>query len=287
MFPRYKPTSAGSQRACRFDSEPRLRSGLTLVELLIATAIMGILAVVLSGLATAVNQSWKYTEGHGLANQHSRVAIERITRAVRGATTAEDYPGFVVASETVAAWRFPDTLIVWYPDGSPVNPDGPPLVSECVMFCPDPDNPNLLLEITAPSDNATVPPFAEVSAGTWNSEIAAIKSSSSSRRVVLSNLVRTGTVSGTGGGERGAIRFEQVLRPSESEWADYETASLAWEDMSWPLGMYGSQTGVRYTWLRCELQLMPGKVAAAEDTQGQQALPFFGSAGLYFKVDRP
>jgi hypothetical protein len=41
---------------------------------------------------------------------------------------------------------------------------------------------------------------------------------------------------------------------------------------------------MRQSWLRTELQLLPGDASSA-DTTGQQAVPFFGSAALYYQVE--
>ena len=261
------------------------RKGLTLLELLIAISIMVLVVAALAGLARAVQLGSEYSEGHGEATQHARVVIERISRAVERATASESFPGFLVVAEEVGTWRFPDTLVVWHPDGAPADPDGLPRFDELVIFCPHPDSPNQLLEITVPGDGRTVPPVDD-EAG-WASELAAIKSSVGTEAVALTTLVRTCSLPQSSDQEsRGAVRFEARLRPSAAEWSAYQAGTLAWDDLAWVQGIHSSQTGLRQAWLRMELQLMPGEGSAADDPGGQQAIPFFGSAALYYEMKR-
>src|SRR5947207_1272867 len=56
------------------------RRGLTLVELLIASAIMSIMAGAMSALAISMRQATEYTNDRGTALQHGRVSLERINQ---------------------------------------------------------------------------------------------------------------------------------------------------------------------------------------------------------------
>ena len=85
----------------RLTNRHRQRRGLTLVELMMVTAVMAILATTLAALATTVQVANQQQMGRGLAIQHGRVAIERIERAIQGATANEQFPGFIVISETI------------------------------------------------------------------------------------------------------------------------------------------------------------------------------------------
>ncbi len=251
---------------------------------MIAMTIMAMLVGTLGVLADGVQQSYEYTEGHSLATQHGRVAIERIAASVREATASEQFPGAIVVAEDVGRWRFPDMLVVWRPDGAAADPDGLPRFDELVIYCPDPDTPRNLLEITAEGDTRTVPSVDDSSG--WETAIEKIKESDSARRVVLTPLLRSAQVDETSpDSRRAAVRFETRLRPSADEWTDYEEGSLDWDELAWVQGTYGSQTGLRQTWVRMELQLMPGEEAAA-DPSGQPAIPYFGSAASYYEVNR-
>lgn len=298
------PSARGPQRHRR----PR-RAGLSLAELLIATAIMAMVAGAMAALGQAVQVGWEYSEGHGLATQHARVALERMRRAVSNAYASETHPGVAVVYETAGGWEFPDTLVVWRPSGTPANPDGPPLVSECVLFCVDPESPNRLVEITAPSDSRPIPLTDELNTSTWRATLDAIKTDSGSRKVVLTNLLRVASTNSgevpsygvkfpqsgaevggarvSGGTElRGALRFERRLLPSEQDWDDYQTGALAWSALPWAQGIYGSQTGLRHVWVRIELQLMPGEQALVEDPRGESSVPVFGSAAFSYQMNQ-
>lgn len=271
-------------RRCRKSKAAR-RGGLSLLELLIALAIMVMVVGTLAGLSRAVQLSSEYSDGHGMATQHGRVALERITRTVNEATANEQFPGFLVLAGVQSGWRFPDTLVVWHPTGPPVDPEGLPRFNELVVYCPDPASPNQLLEITLPSNSSQAPAVGDASG--WRATVEAFLDSTSSRKTALTGLMRTARVSEDGTSTlRGAVRFESRLRPSAVDWASYQAGTIAWKDLNWVQGVYGSQTGLRQAWLRIELQLMPGETAAANDPNGQQAIPLFGSAAIYYEMHR-
>lgn len=269
--------AAGFRRA-------RPQSGLTLVELLMAMTIMAMVAGTLGGLAIAVQQGFEYNEGHATATQHARVALERITRTAKEATANEQFPGLIVVSRKVGSWQFPETLVVWHPSGDPVDSDGLPRLNELVIYCPHWQVPSRLIEITLPGDTRTVPPVENQTQ--WQAEIEAIRKTCTSS-TTLTELVRTcSVIESLDVGRLAAVRFQTRLRPSGSEWDAYQDGNLDWDKISWVQGIYGSRTGLRQTWLRIELQLMPGTESAANDQAGVQAIPFFGSAALYFEMHR-
>lgn len=260
------------------------RQGMTLVELLVASSMLLMLAGVIGGLASAVQTSSSYGQGHAEAAQHARVAIERISRDIRQATAVGDYPGFAVVCDEIGGVVYPDTLLIWSPaNGTPSNANGPPLISELVIYCPDPKQPRQLLQIRALQDARTIPLDASLNQSPWLETIAAIKTDAQSERVVLTDLLRAGVVKGNAGVPRSAVRFVQELQPSASEMADYRAGTQTWSDLSWPQGMYGTQSGMRQSWLRLELQLMPG-AESRSDTTGQQATSFLGSATLSYQL---
>ena len=173
------------------------RSGLTLVELLITTTVMAVTALALATLADAVRITDQHVAGQGTATQHARVVIDRIGRIAREAWASEQFPGIMVFDDEVSGWRFPDTVVIWYPDpeltdggnivypdGTPTNPDGLPLFRELVIFCPNPDNPSELLQITVPGDTNEVP----ADTGSLASEIDLIKVDANATRVVLTDV---------------------------------------------------------------------------------------------------
>lgn len=256
------------------------RAGMTLVELMVAMVLMATMTGVLATLTLAMRQGWEHNSGHALAAQHARVALERISRAVSTATANEDMPGFYVVYETVGTDRYPDTLVVWKPNGPATSPTGLPRIKECVFFCPDPTAPNRLLEITAPTDNRTIPLTESLNSTLWRNNLAAIKTASTSKKTVLTDLLRTATPTSSSA-LRGAVRFEHDMRPT---WQDWYNSSIAWSNLSWPQHLYSQDTGVRQAWVRIELQLTPGKTETA--MVDNSVVPFFGSAVLTYTMQR-
>jgi prepilin-type N-terminal cleavage/methylation domain-containing protein len=267
----------------RFHS--RRQSGLTLLELMIAMTILTFIVGTMAALAHTAEQEFEYSEGYGAAAQHARVALDRITRAIYGATANEQFPGCLVLTDTVNGYTYPDTLVVWRPSGTAAAPAGLPLYCELVIYCPHPSNPNLLVEITAPSDMRTVPAASDTT--TWINQIGAVKTSAQSKIVTLSNLMRACPIStSTGAAVRGAVRFAMRLRPSQDDWTNFKNNSTAWKNLPWVQGCYGWQTGMRQVWVRMELQIMPQAPNGAASAANLVAVPFFGSASFYYQLHR-
>lgn len=258
---------------------------MTLIELMIAMTIMVMVVGAMGFLAKGVEQGFGYIENHGTVTQHARIAMQRITRTVREATANEQFPGIHVVSKDVASWQFPDTLVVWKLD---TNADGLPQFDEMVIFCPDLSDPEKLVEISIGENSIDA---EEVDDDTsWDVKIGAIKKSSDWDTVVLTDRMRTCSVEGVGEPQRrGAIRFDLRLSPSEDEWDSYSDPDhpdypTPWSDLPWVQGIFTPQTGLRQAWVRIELQLLPDK---QNDPTGQRAIPFLGSAALYFNCDQP
>ena len=271
-------SSHGNRRRCN-------RAGLTLIELLIATSIMVLIAGTLGAMARAVQIGAAYSEGHGTATQHARVTLERIARAVSGATANENYPGVFVVVAPASGQRLPETLVVWQASGA-IDSARRPLLSELIVFCPHSTQPGRLLQVTAPLNDALVSLDDEAAV---RSQIDTIKKASSRTEIVLTDLARTVSF---GGSPRIAVRFDVTVTPSAQEWASYQSGALPWVDESgkqglpWVQGIVGSRTGLRQVRVRSELQLMPGKTASIDDPTGEQAIPFLGSAALYYEMNR-
>jgi prepilin-type N-terminal cleavage/methylation domain-containing protein len=257
------------------------RRAVTLIELMIAVAVMALMASALGALSHAVKITSDYTEGTSNATQHARVALQRINRAVAQGFANESFPGTVAFADTVGSYTYPDTLVVWYPpSGTPVNPSGLPQFNEIVVFCPNPNSPNQLLEITSPSDTRTVPTPTDLT--TWNTELTNMKTGTTSQLVLITDLLRTAPTT-SGATSRAAVRFVVDLRPSAADWASYRAGTLTFANVPWVQTIYGSQTGLRQTWVHSELQLMPG-YNLSSDTTGQVTIPFLGSSSLYWNL---
>ncbi len=265
-----------------------MRRGMTLLELMLAMTIMMMVVGVLAGLARTSQQGFEYSEGYGIATQHARVVLDRIAKSVSEATANDQFPGCIVVAETVGAYRYPDTLVVWHPSsGTPANPAGLPLYRELIIYCPNPNNPLQLVEITAPTNGGTVPDVSNQAA--WRTALSSLKKSTSTNVVELSPLLRACSTDNSGSSStmRGGARFEVRLRPSDADWAAYKAGTITWKDLPWVQGIYGPQTGLRQVWVRTELQMMPGVDWVASDSAAAQPVPFFGSAALYYNLSHP
>jgi prepilin-type N-terminal cleavage/methylation domain-containing protein len=260
----------------------RLRRGLTLVELLIASTVMAMIVGAMSALALTAQTSHDAAGREWTVAQHARVTLGRIEGAVLAARASEQFPGAVVVATSEASISFPETLVVWNGGVAAADPSGLPRWRELAIYCPNPATPNELLEITT-SDATAVPKLSDTAA--WSSALAAIKASAQSRRVVLTNRLRTARLSG--GQLRGAARFFVRLRPSANEWQDFRDGDIAFEDLAWPHCAPGAETGMRQTWCAIELQMHPGAIpGAGQATSREIAIPFFGSSALYTPLER-
>ncbi len=265
------------QQACR---------GLTLVEMLLAISILGITAGALTGLALSVQQGTTYSQDYSTATQHARVALERISRTVRQAYAAGAYPGAVVVYDVVGAWQFPDTLVVWHPNGAPAHAGGPPLLSEVVIYCPDPANPNRLLEVTVPGNSSPIPlNAASLNTAGWRAQIKGFASGGGANQVLLTDLVRPAQLDANT--LRAAVRFAADMHPTDSEWTACQVQPGLWSSLGWPQGLGGAQTGLRQVAIRVELQLLPASLTGQTDPQAQQTVPFLCSAALSYVLAHP
>jgi len=262
----------------------RRRVALTLIELLVAISIMVVVMGSLGAMSHAVRDGSSYGESYGTATQHARVAMQRIAASVRGSTVSAAFPGFLVLTEEINGWDFPDTLIVWHPEGEAMAPDGLPRVSELRVYCPDPASPGDLIELTVPTDHRTVPDITDTA--TWRAEAERIKNSNGAVRVVLTNLLRTELASSAGSSLRGAVRFQPRYRPTDAEFADYYGGISGWSDLAWPQGIYTDSMGLRQAWVRMELQLTPAPSYASGQGDALPAIPFLGSAVRFYEVER-
>ena len=254
--------------------------------MLLAISILGITAGTLTGLALAVQQGTSYSQGYSTATQHGRVALERITRAVGGATATDVYPGAVVVYDMLGTWRFPDTLVVWRPTGAPANPLGPPLAGELVIFCPDPANPNQLLELTMPGDVTPVPlNDASLNTTAWRAQIKTWAAAASSNKVLLTNLVRAAQYDANT--LRAAVRFETDMHPTANEWSACLAQPTLWSSLNWPQNLGGSLAGLRQVSVRIELQLLPNSIEGQLDPNAQQTVPFLASAAFSYALQHP
>ncbi|MEA1950891.1 MAG: prepilin-type N-terminal cleavage/methylation domain-containing protein, partial [Planctomycetota bacterium] len=81
--------------------------GMTLVELLLASSIMVLAVAAIASLGNATQTGANYSNGHNEIVEQARMIAARIKRTVEGATTSDEFPGFIVIGATVDGHRFP------------------------------------------------------------------------------------------------------------------------------------------------------------------------------------
>ncbi len=260
------------------------RRALSLVEFAVASAIMGLIAVAVGTVAMAVQRLSSASNGVVETVQHARAVQEYFTRAVTRAHASLEFPGVVVWSEPIGGNVFPETLIVWAPETVAVHPEGLPLFSELLVFCAHPNRRNELIVIANRQDTRVVPALEDVAG--WQAEIQAFKTDNANQAIVLTSLLRVVQWEGSGGltseeRRRPAIRFLVEQRPSRFEFSDLEAGTLQWGDLSWPLGIYNSQTGtVR---IRCNIEFQ----LTVPRSETEEVLAFLEGAAMSFLVEAP
>jgi len=161
-----------------------------------------------------------------------------------------------------------------------------PLVSEIVVFSPDPLRPNALLEVRSPNDSSTVPTATDMTS--WRTLVDRLKTSTTTTKITLTDRLRTSPASGgysdslSASNLRGNIRFRRLMTPSDTEWSQYRAGTRTWQNIDWPLDSYRSTSGTRTVVCQTELQLVPGAMASAAVT----TIPFFGSAAISYELTR-
>jgi prepilin-type N-terminal cleavage/methylation domain-containing protein len=282
----HNPTSDVARGTPRASGPRRARAGLTLVELMVAAAIMAIIVTALAALANAVYVGADYSGGHGEAVQNARVTLERITRLANEATASPQFPGILLVPRQQSGRTFPDTVVIWHPASTPFDPAGLPRFNELVIFCPNASRPNELIELTAPGDTRTVPEYTNLSG--WISEIDALKNSTTARRILLTNLVRTASADGSvsAASRRACVRFNVRYHPSDANLTDWKNGNVTWEELPWVQNIYSHSLGLRQVWLRIELQLMPGSQAKTRTSGSLTAIPFFDSASMHYTLKK-
>jgi hypothetical protein len=215
--------------------------------------------------------------------QEAQVCLRRIQQAVQQAYATEQFPGFIVAETPVGQWNIPNTLVVWNPRGPVNTARSVPYPSELVIFCPDPRNPERLLEVHPGAGLESCPSPEDKPA--WQKWVLAVLDSPESQVVLLTDRLRTARIGDNDSGSLCAgVFFFDMLRPSQEELAQFRAGNRSWEALPWVLNLYGAQYGLRQHWVRIELQLRTGSTLVSAGPE--EVLPFFGSAAIYFGIRR-
>lgn len=245
------------------------RRGLTLIELMISTAIVAMIAVALATLGTAVNESHEVANNVDSMTKHGQSTIRRIRRAIEDSYANTAFPGFSVFSRVVGSTSIPDALVVWTPlQGNPTNPLGLPVVGELTVFMIDENNPTDLLQVTEPGSVATVPALSNLSA--WATLLGDMQTNGTVTR--LTKYVRTVPITG---GTVGQVRFHARLRPDQSQIDAYINGNADWDDIYWPQNLFTDRSGTRQHQCLVEIQLQEAAPAPEDVFTFHTAVPVY------------
>lgn len=286
MFPlRRKPTvTARSLRRTGCGVSSRAR-GITLAEIIMAMMITSMLAVVMGGITSAVQTARVHVEGVEEATIQAEAAIERIRFMVSHIGTYEitGQPvtaGIAVLNRAAGLAYVPDILVIWSGSRSGgMAAEGLqtalPKVNELVIYMPDIDSPDTLVEITIPGNSSTIN-FRDAG---FESTVQTLLISGGLEKAPLCKRLRTVELNGS---MYGAAWFEVTQSPSEDV-LDETPGTTEWNALLWPQGMVSSTSGCRQATVRVELQLE----TRTYDTPGIDSLmtsiPFFGSASYRYE----
>jgi len=207
---------------------------MSLAELTVSLAIMSMIAATVGTLAMATQSATAYARGQSNMLQHGRVVLGRIDRLLQAANVSESFPGFVALPWTVGSSTYPDTLVIWKPTGTAVDPTGLPRANELVIIRPSPTTPGTLIEVTNPSEPATTT-YAATDTANWRTLVTTLCSRNNAVTVELTNLLRTAATStGASATHRGCVRFRYSSTPSNTELANYRAGSASWTSLAWP-----------------------------------------------------
>ncbi|MDA7980121.1 MAG: type II secretion system GspH family protein [Pirellulales bacterium] len=260
-----------------------MRRAFTIIELLLAMAILGMVVVAAGVLTQTAYQASEHTQAVEAATQNARVGIQRITQTVRSAYATGDEPGAAVVETIMGAEAVPRTLVVWAPSGDPENPAGPPMVKELVIYTPNPSDPSELWEMTEPTHTGSQ------SLTTINSPIGRnlvnvmTVSETATKRVVMRRLQQVEF----SGAPTAMVRFSLQMRPTAGEWTNLDAGTLAWADANWPNLFYGDEWGTRSVHVQMEFGMTIAPQADTQSTASDHSLPFFGSATLSYRLEPP
>ena len=294
------------------------RRGMTLAELLIAMAIMGLMTVVLAGMSQAVNSAWAYTKGVESTEQQAAAAFERIKYmlAHTGTYRLTGQPtrlGLAMVPRTLGTATIPDVLVLWTGGrNGGMSALGTqtrlPVASELLAYTWDSTNPSQLLEVAFPSSTNNI----DFAATDFATTITSLLSSLTADRIPLCGHLRvtslsatattptpvttyptggmygpsisttpTTTTSTTDASETiGCARFDIAWAPTDAELATATVGSTLWYQLNWPLGAVGGRSGMRQAIVNLELQIEPDGVDAG--TGSINAIPFFDSGSVRY-----
>lgn len=262
------------------------QAGFTLVELVMSLATTALLIVVLSGLIMAVHRAREHTHGLEDATTQARATLERIRFMISQAGLHEIsgqpiQPGLAIVPHRWGVLDMPDVLVVWSggrQGGLADNGvlDREPLISELIVYGPDPAAPQQLVEFAFPSQTGEL----SFQASSFDSTILSLLESSAAEKLVLCDRVRVSQLDAYGwfaAATQANVRFQLETTPTAGAIAATSPGSPEWFALPWAQGVVSRLNGLRQTTVQVELQVLTRPPGGPFDDHPDRSLPFYDS----------
>lgn len=271
-------------------SARKIRSGFTLIEMMISMSILSFAAAVFGGLMLAITAAWDHSTALEDSRRQAQTAISRIKWMIQQSGTyrlsgKSTQLGLAVITSSWGSYQAPTGLVVWSggTDGG-MNSQGLqsrlPKASELVVYAPD-TNPSRLVEVTFPGSSVDI----DFQASSFVETLKTLMASTSRRSILLCDRLHSTSAQGSST-SIGNIRFELAASPTDSQIAAVAQGSQEWNDLPWGQGLVAADRGLRTSNVRIELLLDPDPKKISTDNGYSTAVPFLGSANRQYVYQR-
>lgn len=267
-----------------------LRTGFTLIEMMISMSIVSFAAAVFGGLMLAITAAWDHSTAVEDSRRQAQTAMSRIKWMIQQSGTyrisgQSTQIGLAVISSNWGSYQAPACLVVWSGGSNGgMNSQGLqsrlPKASELVVYAPD-TNPSRLVEVTFPGSSTNV----DFQASSFIDTLQTLMASTSRRSILLCDRLHATSSQGSSS-SIGNSRFEVVFSPTDSQISAVALGSQGWNDLPWGQGLVAADCGLRTANVRMELLLDPDPKKITTDNGYSTAVPFLGSANRQYVYQR-
>jgi len=267
------------------------RSGLTLVELLMAMAISSILIVALGGIVTATQSAWIHSQGIEDSQAQVTATFDRIKMMVSqaGVYQVSGQPPQVGLAVVTHSWNYvdiPDTLVVWTGGrNGGISDNGTltrlPKMNELLIYTLDPNDPHNLIEVALPESTTEI----DFNSSSFKNTIRTAIKSKNAESALLCNRFKNSQYILSGspwGPATGILLFEITKTPSDSSLGAVTAGTSSWMNLSWPQGTVSASSGLRQVSVQYEAHIEISERTSLNEVNSTTALPFFGSCSRLY-----
>ncbi len=267
------------------------RSGLTLVELLMAMAISSMLIVALGGIVTATQSAWTHTRGIEDTQAQVTAAFDRIKMMVSqaGIYQVSSQPPQVGIGVVTHSWNYidiPNTLVVWTGGrNGGISDSGTltrlPKMNELLIYTIDPNDSYNMVEIALPGSTLDV----DFNSSSFSNTIRTAITSNQAESALLCNRLKKSQYILSGkpwGPNTGNLLFGIIKTPSDSSLSGVSAGTSSWMNLNWPQGTVSANTGLRQISVLYEAHIDVMERTSLNEENSTTALPFFGSCSRLY-----